>query len=82
MFKKVASGVVHKVPTDLREMLVADIKVLDAWQNITPLARNEWLCWVESAKKSETREKRIKRVANDLLNGKKRHCCWPGCTHR
>ncbi|MCA9308674.1 YdeI/OmpD-associated family protein [candidate division WWE3 bacterium] len=82
MFKKVASGVVHKVPADLREMLVADIKVLDAWQNITPLARNEWLCWVESAKKSETREKRIKRVANDLLNGKKRPCCWPGCTHR
>ena len=82
MFKKVASGVVHKVPADLREMLVEDIKVLDAWQNITPLARNEWLCWVESAKKSETREKRIQRVANDLLNGKKRPCCWPGCTHR
>lgn len=82
MTTRLLQGVVHKVPADLKKMLVADIKVLDAWQNITPLARNEWLCWVESAKKEETRAKRIQRVANDLLHGKKRPCCWPGCTHR
>ncbi|MGD9202195.1 MAG: YdeI/OmpD-associated family protein [Chitinispirillia bacterium] len=52
------------------------------WEDITPLARNEWICWVESTKKFETRKKRIKRVVEELKEGKRRPCCWPGCSHR
>ena len=79
---KLSTGVVHKIPDDLRETLSSDSKAADAWNDITPLARNEWLCWVDSAKKAETREKRINRVKNDLKGGKRRPCCWPGCPHR
>jgi uncharacterized protein YdeI (YjbR/CyaY-like superfamily) len=78
----IASGVVHKVPQDLRAILVADHVVLELWEGITPLARNEWICWVEDAKKLETRRKRLERVGADLQNGKRRPCCWPGCSHR
>jgi uncharacterized protein YdeI (YjbR/CyaY-like superfamily) len=79
---RIASGVVHRVPADLRKTLISAPKVLAIWQNITPLARNEWICFIESAKKSETRRRRIERVHNDLPKGKHRPCCWAGCTHR
>jgi uncharacterized protein YdeI (YjbR/CyaY-like superfamily) len=80
--KQIATGVVHTVPTDLRKTLTADPKALIAWEAITPLARNEWICWIESAKKSETRNRRIERARTDLMDGKRRPCCWPGCPHR
>ena len=78
----VAAGVVHDIPADLRKLLTGDSTVLALWNDITPLARNEWLCWIEDAKKPETRHKRILRVGEDLLDGKRRPCCWPGCSHR
>lgn len=80
--KKVSGGVVHKLPKDLLHTLVNDLEALEFWEDITELARNEWICWVEDAKKAETRQRRIERVANDLKNGKRRPCCWPGCSHR
>lgn len=80
--KKVAGGVAHDVPADLRESLVADDEARALWEDITPLARNEWICWVEDAKKEQTRVKRIERVRSDLKAGKRRPCCWPGCPHR
>jgi uncharacterized protein YdeI (YjbR/CyaY-like superfamily) len=46
------------------------------------LARNEWICWVDSAKKAETRLKRINWGCENLEDGKRRPCCWPGCPHR
>ena len=52
--KKISGGVVHEVPPDLKKALLSDLKALTAWEDITPLARNEWICWIESAKKSET----------------------------
>ena len=79
---EIATGVVHCVPDDLREVLTADVKALALWGSLTPLARNEWLCWVEDAKKSDTRSKRIARVRSDIYDGKRRPCCWPGCSHR
>ena len=78
----VSPGVVHEVPQDLMLRLLADATFLRYWQDITPLARNEWLCWVEEAKKAETRLKRLDRIKHDLLAGKRRPCCWPGCPHR
>lgn len=80
--KGIAAGVVHPIPADLRKILTADGAALARWEEITPLARNEWICWVENAKKQETRSKRIQRVRTELKGGKRRPCCWAGCPHR
>ena len=80
--RTISDGVVHQVPPDLREVLVADDAALAKWEDITPLARNEWICWVESVKKPETRAHHIERARNELKEGKRRPCCWPGCPHR
>jgi len=75
-------GAVHKIPTDLKKTLASAPDAKIAWKDLTPLARNEWICWVTSAKKPETRKHRIERTRNELIEGKRRPCCWPGCPHR
>lgn len=80
--KEIATGVVHEVPEDLQKAITLSHAMLDAWNNLTPLARNEWICWTTSVKKTETRKKHIERLQEDLLKGKRRPCCWPGCPHR
>jgi uncharacterized protein YdeI (YjbR/CyaY-like superfamily) len=80
--EKISTGVVHRVPSDLRKVLISSSKILNIWNNLTPLARNEWICWVTSVKKPETRKQHVERVCEDLMNGKRRPCCWPGCSHR
>lgn len=82
MAKEISMGVVHNVPPDLRKVLLSDSEALLAWEDITPLARNEWICWVESVKKSETRKVHVERVHAELKEGKRRPCCWAGCPHR
>lgn len=82
MSKTVATGVNHRVPKDLRTILEAKPKVLALWNGLTPLARNEWICWVTIVKQDKTRKEHIKRLQEDLLKGKRRPCCWPGCPHR
>ena len=72
---------VHKLPADLRLALTTDAPALDAWRHITPLARNEWICWVESAQRDGTREHRIDRTHTELTEGRRRPRCWPGCSH-
>jgi Bacteriocin-protection, YdeI or OmpD-Associated len=80
--QKLPGGVVHQLPTDLRKALIANATALDAWKDITPLARNEFICWVEDAKQETTRERRIRRTQEELEEGQRRPCCWPGCKHR
>src|SRR5215469_12455949 len=80
--RKISHGVVHEVPADLKKALASDLQTLAAWEDITPLARNEWICWIESAKKVETRKRRIAWGCSSLKDGKRRPCCWPGCAHR
>ena len=80
--KEIATGVVHEVPADLRKALVSDESALERWEDLTPLARNEWICWVISNKKPETRTNHIERTVTELLEGKRRPCCWLGCDHR
>lgn len=82
MTKPISTGVVHRVPADLREALLSSEKVRTAWNGLTPLARNEWICWTTSVKKAETRQQHIKRLCADISKGKRRPCCWPGCPHR
>jgi uncharacterized protein YdeI (YjbR/CyaY-like superfamily) len=80
--KKISAGVIHDLPKDLEKILASAPAILDIWEDITPLARNEWICWITSAKKTETREKRIQIAQENLMDGKRRPCCWPGCPHR
>jgi uncharacterized protein YdeI (YjbR/CyaY-like superfamily) len=80
--ENIPGGVVHELPLDLEAALSANPQALATWEDITPLARNEWICWVESAKKSVTRNKRIAWGCENLEEGKRRPCCWPGCAHR
>lgn len=80
--QSISNGVAHKVPEDLRVALTSDSKVLAAWESLTPLARNEWICWVVSVTLAETRLDHIKRARAELKQGKRRPCCWYGCIHR
>ncbi|HXY95104.1 MAG TPA: YdeI/OmpD-associated family protein [Acidimicrobiia bacterium] len=80
--RRVPGGVVHELPADLRRALTANPIALHAWKDITPLARNEFICWVEDAKQRTTRERRIRRTSEELEEGQRRPCCWPGCAHR
>jgi len=82
MSKNISGGVVHDLPADLRKALAADPKALKVWEDLTPLARNEWICWTISVKKAETRAEHVERVIGDLRKGKRRPCCWMGCIHR
>jgi uncharacterized protein YdeI (YjbR/CyaY-like superfamily) len=82
MTPAIASGTIHPLPKDVRAAIEADAKVLALWQDITPLARNEWICWITSGKKAETRVIRIKKGLSKMRGGMRRPCCWAGCTHR
>ena len=73
---------VHTVPVDVRKALMSMPAAFAVWEDITPLARNEWICWVTSGKKSETRGIRIEKALSKLKGGMRRPCCWAGCPHR
>ncbi|MCA9349573.1 YdeI/OmpD-associated family protein [Candidatus Saccharibacteria bacterium] len=76
-----SGGVVHQMPEDLAKALDQSA-VIDIWQGLTPLARNEFICWVENAKQEQTRARRVRRSIEELEEGKRRPCCWAGCIHR
>ena len=80
--KTVATGVVHPLPSDFKKAIVSSPKVHTLWEDITPLARNEWICWVTSGAKAETRIIRIEKALSKMKGGMRRPCCWAGCPHR
>src|SRR6185437_6737934 len=80
--QRVPGGVAHKMPADLRTALIANATALAAWNALTPLARNEFICWVLDAKQHPTRARRIRRTQEELEEGQRRPCCWTGCKHR
>ena len=69
---RLPGGVVHDLPDDLEQALKRHSLALATWHDITPLARNEWICWVVSPKKPETRRKRIDWGCESLSEGKRR----------
>ena len=75
-------GTIHELPADFRTAIESDAAAKQLWAAITPLARNEWICWVTSAKKLETRKRRIEVGLDKMRKGTRRPCCWPGCPHR
>lgn len=78
----ISSGTAHRIPKDLKDALSSSNKAIKTWEDITPLARNEWICWNITVKSTETRRKHIERTVEDLEKGKRRPCCWMGCPHR
>jgi len=82
MTTKLSGGLVHELPPDLVKALAGSEDVASLWESLTPIARNEFICWVEDAKQAKTRVRRIKRTVEELLEGQKRPCCWAGCIHR
>jgi bacteriocin resistance YdeI/OmpD-like protein len=82
MGKKISSGTVHTLPADLKKALAASPKALAKWEDISALARNEWICWTISVKLEATRKDHVRRVISELIEGMRRPCCWIGCTHR
>ena len=79
---KLSGGLVHAMPMDLANALGETKDIAGLWESLTPIARNEFICWVEDAKQEVTRTRRIKRTVEELLEGQKRPCCWVGCIHR
>ena len=75
-------GIVHEAGEDLQAAVRSDPNVLALWEGLTPLGRNEFICWVDDAKQAATRKRRIARTRDELLEGKKRPCCWVGCIHQ
>ncbi len=82
MGTKLSGGLVHEMPADLVNALSKTKETTSLWENLTPIARNEFICWVEDAKQEKTRMRRINRTVEELLEGQKRPCCWVGCIHR
>lgn len=82
MKQTISGGVVHNLPADLRKALTYDSKARELWESLTPLARNEWICWITFVKKDETRKDHVKRTVSELKDGMRRPCCWLGCIHR
>jgi hypothetical protein len=82
MNKIVLSGILHEMPDDIEKALKENTDILARWNSLTPIQRNEWICWVTIVKKTETRSEHIHRLTKELKEGKKKPCCWPGCPHR
>lgn len=72
----------HKLPSDLQKAITSNKGALTTWKETTPIARNEWICWVISGKRAETRGIRIEKAISKLKSGMRRPCCWAGCPHR
>jgi uncharacterized protein YdeI (YjbR/CyaY-like superfamily) len=65
-----------RVPTDLRKALAATARAKAQWRDLRPIARRDFISWIESAKQPETRRRRIERACSMLAAGKRRPCCY------
>ena len=65
-----------RVPADLRKALSANPDAEETWSDITPVARRDWIHWITSGKKAETRVKRIDVACDKLASGNRRACCF------
>jgi uncharacterized protein YdeI (YjbR/CyaY-like superfamily) len=72
----------HDLPADMQNVLKSNPDVMAKWETLTPLTKNEWICWTTTVKQEKTRIEHVERMKQDLLKGKRRPCCWPGCPHR
>jgi uncharacterized protein YdeI (YjbR/CyaY-like superfamily) len=82
MSNNIEQGILHEIPGDMEMALKADADNIERWNKLTPIQRNEWICWVTIVKKPETRAEHIYRLIEEMKEGKRQPCCWPGCPHR
>lgn len=80
--KEISGGTVHGLPADLKKALASASAARTVWESLTPLARNEWICWTITVKQQKTRDEHVTRVISELKEGMRRPCCWLGCIHR
>lgn len=81
--KTLPGGTIHdKLPEDMHKVIANDKKMLATWEDISPLARNEWICWTITCARAETRAKHIVVMKDKMHQGERRPCCWVGCIHR
>src|SRR3989440_6772098 len=65
-----------RMPTDLRKAFAAAPMAKARWRDLTPIARRDFISWIDSAKQPETRRRRIERACSMLTAGKRRPCCY------
>ena len=82
MSTKIADGILHEVTDDIQKALASQTDLVTKWNSLTPIQRNEWICWTTIVKQEETRKEHIERLREEIIEGRKRPCCWPGCPHR
>lgn len=74
---EIAQTILHEIPEDILVELKLNQELLEKWNALTDIARNEWICWITIVKQQKTRDEHIVRMKEDVLKGKKRPCCWP-----
>lgn len=74
--KEVGKEPEAKVPADLRRAFSSDSKAKAKWDDLTAIARRDFISWLESAKQAETRARRIEKACSMLKAGKRRPCCY------
>ena len=72
----------HHLPDDLRAALARNSAALETWDDIAPLARNKWICWVEVGEEGGDADQKDRLGVRNVRKGQRRPCCWPGCPHR
>lgn len=65
-----------EVPSDFKSALMALKEAYVTWEDITPMARWDWIRWINSTKQPETRKRRIEVACSKLKGGKRRPCCF------
>ena len=65
-----------EVPMDLKNALATDPQAHALWEDITPMARWEWINWMDIVKQNETRKVRPEKLCSMLKSGKRRPCCF------
>src|SRR5437899_10547014 len=65
-----------RVPTDLCKALAATPMAKAQWSDLTPIARRDFISWMDSAKQPETRGRRIEKACSMLMAGKRRPCFY------
>lgn len=66
----------ERIPSDLQKALAGNAKAKAIWKDITPVARRDFVRWIESAKQPETRKRRVEVACDKLVSGKRRPCCY------
>jgi Bacteriocin-protection, YdeI or OmpD-Associated len=64
------------IPEDFQAALAHAPDICEVWESITPMARWEWVRWINATKNRQTRERRVDVGISKLRSGKRRPCCF------